>query len=197
VSLLRKHKTSLLAGYCHFTLLAVVAFRLNAAEVTGKLAREYDLKAAFLFNFAHFVEWPAGAFADTNAPIVIGILGDDPFGPLLDKIVEGETIQNRRLIIKRSHQVEDLKNCHVLFICKSEKGHIDQILDSLGDASIFTVCESEGFARRGGITNLFLQGNKVRFEINAQTAHRKGLKISSQLLALGANVGSPVAKEID
>jgi hypothetical protein len=178
-------------------LLVVTALRSDAADGTGKLVREYDLKAAFLFNFTHFVEWPSEVFADTNAPIVIGILGDDPFGPVLDKIVEGETIRNRRLVIKRSQQIEDLKSCQVLFISKSEKGHIDQILSSLGDASIFTVGESEGFARHGGITNLFLQGNKVRFEINAQAAKRRGIKISAQLLALGTVVGPEAAKEID
>lgn len=195
MSFLKKHKASCLAGYCHFTLLAVAALRLNAAEATGKLVREYDLKAAFLFNFAHFVEWPAEAFADTNAPIVIGILGEDPFGPVLDKILEGETIKDRKLVVKRFRQVEELESCHVLFISKSEKDHIDQILASLGDASIFTVGDTAGFARRGGVTNLFLQGNRVRFEINVQAAKRKGLKISSQLLALGTVVGSPAAKE--
>jgi hypothetical protein len=178
-------------------LLVVAALRSDAAEAAGKVVREYDLKAAFLFNFTHFVEWPSEVFADTNAPIVIGILGDDPFGPVLDKIVEGETIQNRKLVIKRSQQIEDLRNCQVLFISKSEKEHIDQILSSLGNASIFTVGEIEGFARRGGITNLFLQGNKIRFEINAQAAKRKRLKISAQLLALGTVVGPEAAKEID
>ena len=178
-------------------LLLVTALRLDAAEVTGKLVREYDLKAAFLFNFAQFVEWPSEVFADDNAPIVIGILGDDPFGPVLDRIIEGETIKNRKLIVKRSRRIQDLKTCHVLFISKSEKNRIGQILTSLDDTSIFTVGEIEGFARRGGITNLFLQGNKVRFEINMEAAKRRGLKISGQLLALGTVVGSQTAKEIN
>jgi hypothetical protein len=196
--LLEKNRGSHLTGRCRtalFALLAATAIKLDAAEAPGKLVREYDLKAAFLFNFTHFVEWPAEAFADENAPIVIGILGDDPFGPVIDKIVEGETIKNRKLVIKRSQQIEDLKDCQVLFISKSEKSHIDQILAGLGDASVFTVSETEGFARRGGVTNLFLQGNKVRFEINEHVAKRKGLKISAQLLALGTVVNSPTAKE--
>src|ERR1700719_3686453 len=92
--------TSCRATLCAF--LVVLALRANAAEATGRLVREYDLKAAFLFNFTHFVEWPSEAFADADSPIVIGILGDDPFGPVLDKIVEGETIKNRKLVIKRS-----------------------------------------------------------------------------------------------
>ncbi len=130
-------------------------------------------------------------------PIVIGILGDDPFGPVLDNLVQGETIKNRKLVIKRSQQLDDLRNCHVLFFCNSEKNRVGHILSSLDDTSVFTVGDIDGFARRGGITNLFLQGNKVRFEINVQAAKRKRLKISAQLLALGTVVGSPTAKGID
>ncbi|HXI82642.1 MAG TPA: YfiR family protein [Verrucomicrobiae bacterium] len=178
-------------------MLAATALRLDAAEATGKIVREYDLKAAFLFNFTHFVEWPPEAFTDNDAPIVIGILGDDPFGPVLDRIIEGETIRNRKLVIKRSRRIQDLKACHVLFISKSEKGRIGQILTSLDGTSVFTIGEVEGFARRGGITNLFLQGNKVRFEINVEAAKRKGLKVNAQLLALGTVVGPQTAKEIN
>ncbi len=143
---------------------------------------EYQVKAAFLFNFAKFVEWPDKAFANAKSPIYIGVLGDDPFGGTLDQIVEGETVQERKLIIKRSRQVEDLKGCHLLFISKSEKARIAQILTAVDDASVVTVSEVEGFARRGGVINFFIADDKVRFEVNADTARHKGLKISSQLL---------------
>jgi hypothetical protein len=179
-------------------LLALVVLtrtELNAIEIRGKLTREYDLKAAFLFNFAHFIEWPADTFASPNTPIIIGVLGDDPFGPILDKIVEGETVQNRKLVIKRSRQVDDLKDCQVLFISKSEKDRVPQILASLDDASVFTVGEMEGFAQHGGVTNFFLQGKRVRFEINLEAARRRGLKISAQLLDLGSEVGPQAARE--
>jgi len=169
-------------------LMVFAALNLDATETKSKQTREYDLKAAFLFNFAHFVDWPATAFSDTNAPITIGVLGDDPFGPVLDELVEGETIKNRKLVIKRSQNLEDLKTCQVLFISKSESAHIEQILNALDNASIFTVGDIDGFARQGGVTNFFLQGNKVRFEINPQSARRKGLHISAQLLALGTEV---------
>ena len=193
----RKHRGASAVSAAFLTLVISTTLRVGAAETKSKLTREYDLKAAFLFNFTHFVEWPSEAFADDNAPIVIGILGDDPFGPVLDRIIEGETIKNRKLVVKRSRRIQDLRTCHVLFISKSEKGRIGQILTSLDGASVFTVGEVEGFARRGGITNLFLQGNKVRFEINMQVAKRKGLKISAQLLALGTVVGPQTAKEIN
>jgi hypothetical protein len=186
----RKHRLAHATGVAFFILVVIARLDLNAAESKSKLTREYDLKAAFLFNFAHFVEWPSAAFEDANTPIVIGVLGDDPFGPVLDKMVEGETIQNRRLIIKRSHQVEDLKNCQVLFISKSEKDRMDEILSQLNPAAVLTVSEVESFARRGGIINFYIADKKVRFEINPQAAKRNGLKISAQLLELGAEVRS-------
>ena len=156
---------------------------------------EYDLKAVFLFQFAHFVAWPAKAFSDDHSPITIGVLGDDPFGPVLDQTVEGETINHRKLIIQRSQRVVDLKGCHLVFISKSEKSRLPDIFDSLGAASVLTVSETENFARRGGIINFYLDGNKVRFEINAEAAQRKGIKISSQLLKLGKVLGAERAKE--
>jgi hypothetical protein len=176
-------------------LLALVVMTwtdLNATELRGKLTREYELKADFLFNFAHFVEWPSDTFADTNAPIVIGVLGDDPFGSILDKIAEGETIQNRKLVIKRSRQVKDLKDCQVLFIGKSERNRLRKIFASLDEASILTVGETAGFAQLGGVTRFFLQGNRLRFEVNLEAARHNGLKISAQLLDLGT--GSLPAK---
>jgi hypothetical protein len=150
---------------------------------------EYEVKAAFLFNFAQFVQWPAAAFPQASTPISIGVLGEDPFGAVLDQVVQNEAINNRKLIIKRSRQVEDLKTCHLIFICKSEKGRLAQILASLDAESVLTVGETEQFARRGGIINFFFEGKKVRFEINADAARRKGLKISSQLLSLSRIVG--------
>ena len=178
---------------CALTLLALSLSGMVPAW--GQTPKEYQIKAAFLFNFAQFVEWPSAAFADASAPISIGVLGDDPFGPVLDQTVQGETINHRKLIIQRSQRVEDLKGCHLVFISKSEKSRLTDIFDSLGSASILTVSETENFARRGGIINFYLDGNKVRFEINADAAQRKGIKISSQLLKLGKVIGAERAKE--
>ena len=146
--------------------------------------KEYEVKAAFLFHFAEFVEWPDAVFPDADAPITIGVLGDDPFGAVLDQIVEGKTVHQRKVVIKRSKQVEDLKGCQILFVSKSEAARDEQILASLGDASILTVSEVDGFTRHGGIASFYLDGSRVRFEINNDVAKRHGLKISSQLLSL-------------
>ena len=188
----RRHAPTLRRS-CALTLLVLLLTGMFPAR--AQTSKEYQIKAAFLFNFAQFVEWPSAAFADASAPISIGVLGDDPFGPVLEQTVEGETINHRKLIIQRSQRVADLKGCHLVFISKSEKSRLTDILDSLGSASILTVSETENFARRGGIINFYLEGNKVRFEINAEAAQRKGIKISSQLLKLGKVIGAERAKE--
>jgi YfiR/HmsC-like len=165
-----------------YTLLCLLAFAPWNAQAQTK---EYQIKAAFLFNFAQFVEWPANAFASTNAPFCIGVLGDDPFGAALDETVQGETIDNRKIIVRRARQAGDLKNCQMIFVSKSEKKHVAEILSEMDSKPILTVSEVDGFARQGGIINFYLDGTKVRFEIDPSAARSDGLKISSQLLSLG------------
>ena len=164
-------------GWC----IGVAAPRVRAETPSA----EYEVKAGFLFHFPHFVEWPETAFPNAEAPICIGILGEDPFGPLLDQLVQGESVRNRKLIVKRSEKVDDLRACQILFISRSAKNQIPQILNALGDAPVLTVGETEGFASRGGIINFYIQDNRVRFEINPDAARRHGLRISSKLLSLG------------
>src|SRR5712664_1838664 len=100
---------------------------------------EYQLKAVFLFNFAQFVEWPPTAFPEAKAPLVIGVLGDDPFGPYLDETVRGEKVNNRPLVVQRFRQVEEIKTCHVLFISRSERERLGQILAGLKGRNILAV----------------------------------------------------------
>jgi hypothetical protein len=163
-------------------VLSYASLGLNQAEAQSK---EYQLKAAFLFNFAQFVQWPADSFTDPNAPFRIGILGDDPFGAALETIIQGETIENRKLIVRRSQHLEDLEDCQLIFICKSEEDHMAEILSGIDSKPILTVSEIDRFAQDGGTINFYLQGDKVRFEINPRSALRRGLKLSSQLLSLG------------
>ena len=156
---------------------------------------EYKVKASCLFNFAQFVEWPAAAFADAASPIVIGVLGEDAFGPFLDQIVQGEKVRSRPLIVRRARTVDALKACHILFVSKSEDSRLTGILASLEPNSVLTVGEAEGFARRGGVINFYLDGERLRFEINPGAAVHCGLKISSQLLSLGKLVETADGKE--
>jgi hypothetical protein len=146
------------------------------------LAQEYEIKAVFLYNFAQFVEWPPEAFPDKSAPLVIGILGADPFGAYMDDVVRGETVNGRPFVIRRLARAEEVDGCHILFISNSESGHLDEILDSLKGKSVLTVGEMDGFSKFGGMIRFVTENNKVRLRINVTAAKTAGLKISSKLL---------------
>jgi len=169
-------------------------FALGANRAQGEASKEYQVKAAFLFNFAQFVEWPTNTFTNTEEPFTIGILGADPFGQALDDTVQGETIQKHKMLIRRSPRIEDLQSCQIVFICKSEKTRVTEIMSKLG-TRILTVSEVQGFTSHGGVINFYLEGSKVRFEINPVSARHEGLKISSQLLSVGKVIESEPASE--
>lgn len=145
---------------------------------------EYQLKAAFLFNFVKFVEWPSAASANPKSPIVIGILGENPFGSDLARTIRGKTVNNRPLEVKEFHSVIETTNCHVLFISASAKKQLPDIFNGLGGVCVLTVGETDGFTQTGGMVNFVLEGNKIRFEIRDDAAKKAGLKISSKLLSL-------------
>jgi hypothetical protein len=172
-----------LAGFCLalFVLMCVGGTNLPAQTAS----KEYQVKAAFLYNFAQFIEWPSTALTNADTPFCIGVLGDDPFGTALEETVQGETINGHKIIVEKAHRVKDLKNCQMIFICKSEKGQLREIMSELDSSAVLTVSEIDGFAASGGVINFYLDGSKVRFEINPATAQHDGLKVSSQLLSLG------------
>jgi hypothetical protein len=154
---------------------------LEVSAQTGP-SREYQVKAVFLFNFAQFVEWPPAAFAGANSPLVIGILGEDPFGAYLDETVRDEKVNTRPLEVQRYHRVDEIKTCHVLFISRSEANRLEQILASLKDRSILIVGDDEDFVQRGGMIRLATAQNKIRLIINIEAAKAANLTISSKLL---------------
>lgn len=160
---------------------------LPALGGTSSLAqsKEYQIKAAFLLNFTQFVNWPAAAFTSSNAPLCIGVLGDDPFGSALENTVRGESIQDHRLSIRRGRRVEDLADCQMVFVSGSEHKHLKEILAKIDSRPVVTVGDMAGFAKDGGTIGFYREENKVRFEINPQAARQSGLRISSQLLGLG------------
>jgi hypothetical protein len=145
---------------------------------------EYQVKAAFLYNFVQFVEWPAAAFPDAGAPISIGVLGENPFGSGLEKIIEDKTVKDRKVVVKYSGTIENLSGCQLVFISASEQERLPEILKALRGKRVLTVGETPGFARLGGVINFIMVENRVRFEINVDAAERAGLKISSKLLQL-------------
>ncbi len=175
--------------------ILIVALSVSLSWAPGALAQdrdssnssEYLIKAGFIFNFAKFVEWPQTTFAQPDSPIVIGILGTDPFGAIIDQIVQDKKIGGRGFVVKRlkwGADPKDLKECKILFVGASERIHIDELVQIVRGLPILTVGETPGFAERGGVIRLVLEDNKVRFEVNVDAAHQAGLTISSRLLTL-------------
>ena len=136
----------------------------------------------FLFNFAQFVEWPAGAFVGANSPIVIGVLGENPFGAYLEETVRGEKVDSRPLEVQRYGRLDEIKTCHVLFISRSEGNRLEQILAVLKDRPILIVGDGDGFVQRGGMIRLATAENKIRLIVNVDAAKAANLTISSKLL---------------
>jgi len=156
----------------------------NAQALDSSDSSEYLIKAGFIYNFAQLVEWPPSTFAQPDSPIVIGILGSDPFGTTIDRIVENKKVRGRAFVIKRLKWGMDLKDCDILFVSSSEAARMDELIRSVKGMPILTIGETPSFARRGGVINLVLEDNKVRFEVNVDAAKQAGLNISSRLLAL-------------
>jgi hypothetical protein len=178
-------------------LLQAAVPGLWPAQAQENRPPDYRVKAAFVYNFGKFVEWPDTAFASTNAPLIIGVLGGDPFHGDCERIVANKSINGHPVIVRQiSHpgtagQAPDyagLKSCHILFISASESGNLPGILDALKGASVLTVTDDlEHFAASGVIVNFVMENGSVHFEINDDAARRTGLKISSKLLMLRTN----------
>ncbi len=174
------HRMRVLAAAC----LLVLAASSSLLPAHAGPAGEYQVKAAFLFNFAKFVGWPSHAFPNANTPLVIGVLGRDPFGSYLDDIVRGERIDNRQLVVRRYNSTAEINNCHVLFISRSESDRLDQIVATLKNRTLLIVTDAEG--GKGGVVIRFVtEGNRVRFKIDADAAKAANLTISSKLMRLG------------
>jgi hypothetical protein len=175
------------AGLILSTLLLLAARSPLQAETA--VSKEYQIKAVFLFNFAQFVQWPPKAFASANEPFRIGVLGDDPFDAFLDETVNGEKIASHPLGIERYRSAEDIKDCQILFISRSENGRMGSILDGLKGRNVLTIGDTDGFIESGGIIRFITVNNKIHFRINLEAAKRANLTISSQVLRLAEITG--------
>lgn len=160
--------------------VALLGARPLAAQ--GVRASASEVQAVFLFNFAQFVEWPPEAFSDPQAPLVIGILGKDPFGGFLDETVRGEAVRGRTFRIDRYRRVEEVKDCQILFISRSEAKRLDGILAALRGRPILTVSNGDDFERPGGIVRFILNESKVRLSVDLEAAQAARLTFSSKLL---------------
>ncbi len=146
------------------------------------ISKEYQLKAAFLYQFTKFIQWPAERFADEKSPIVIAVLGRNPLGDELDKLVKGRTVNGRAIDVRLIASVAELPSAHIVFVCAGEESRLNATI--FGEPGVLTVGESADFAARGGIIMFTLVDEKVRFEINQASGEKAGLKLSGQLLKL-------------
>ncbi len=144
---------------------------------------EYRLKAAFLFNFALFTEWPA----EVGGVINLCVDGTDPFGKEID-VLQGKAVGSRKIDVQRKHAGESLADCQIVFIAPSAIGRLPQVLESVRGRPVLTVADSVGAARRGVALNLDVNQNKVSFQVNLQATRAAGLNLSSRLLRLAAEV---------
>ena len=156
----------------------------NAEARSQPPASEYQVKAAFLFHFAQFVEWPAYSYESPGSPFIIGILGQDPFGTYLDQLVKGELIHGRPIQVVRYRDVREVGNCHILFINLRDVEKTQQAIESLKGKNILTVSDQEDFQKLGGIVKFFTDRQKIRFQINPDMAKAASLNISSKLMRL-------------
>jgi hypothetical protein len=170
----------------HLALVQMLSLLMlfNAVWKTGgQTSREHELKAVLLFNLAQFVEWPAASFESTNAPIVIGLLGSDPFGPTLDDVVRSEKIRGRPVVIQRYASAAEVKSCHLLFIGETDRRKFQGILPRLEHQPVLTVSDADGFLQAGGMLQMHLKPDgRLGLRINVDSTKAAGLTVSAKLL---------------
>jgi len=170
------------------SLFAVVAAGLSAGRAQAQpVADEYQVKAAYLLNFARFVEWPADALP-ASSPLIIVIVGDGPLGAALEEALRGKSANGHPLRLRHLRWDDVLTPSHMLFISASEESHLPQVLRFLGQGSVLTVSDIDRFSLRGGVIEFRMVGNRVRFDINRTSAGAAQLNISSKLLSVAAAV---------
>ena len=163
-------------------LLTMLIMGVTTSGAQTLAPREYQIKAAFLYNFTKFIEWPPEAFPSPSAAIKLCVLGEDPFGDDLEQTIRGKLINGRTVVVQRFQGMQGLDGCHVLFVSTSEQRHLSQILESLKGRSVLTVGEGREFAKLGVMIFFIEEGNKIRLGIDDDAAKRAGLGISPELL---------------
>jgi hypothetical protein len=169
---------------------ALASVLVAAVPVQAGAPSEHQVKAAFLYNFANFVQWPEGALGPAGSPLKVCVVGTDPFGGALDDAFRDQVVQGRPVQIARGHSLAAVGRCHILFLSQSEQGRWPQLLKELGAAPTLTVADGAPLVRLGGMVSFVIEAKRVRFEINRGAAEHAGLRISSKLLALARLVES-------
>jgi hypothetical protein len=173
-----------------FRLTGLTLLGALLAATWGQTAEEYQVKAAFLYNFAKFVEWPTQAFKGSNDPITVCVLGQNPFGNALELAISGKSVAGRPFVVREIASANQAAGCHILFVSSSERKRFRSILGDLKIGGMLTVGEAQGFTADGGVINFKLEGGRIRFEINLDAAQQEQLRVSSKLLSLADVVRS-------
>ena len=166
-----------------WVLVAVPFLRAQSVKPT-----DYDVKAAYLYNFGHFVEWPVNVASVQNESFTVCVLGQDPFGPVLDTTLAGETIAGKRVAAKRISTLQESGNCQILFLSSAEAAQLNSIVKALSKQAVLTVSDMPQFSQRGGMIQFVLEGKRVRFEVNLAAVQHAGLTLSSELLKVATTV---------
>jgi hypothetical protein len=164
-----------------FVIFFLICLTAVPVSVSSSETRAYEIKAAFLYNFVKFVEWPESLMKQSRGIITVGIMGSDDFGNAFD-VIAGRSVKDMKLSVRYFEKAEDIPACHLLFVSGSEKHRLKEILESVRGYPVLTVGETEDFSGLGGIIRFYIENNKVRFEINMSAASRADLKISAKLL---------------
>lgn len=186
------HATLLLRGL--LCLVLMTAFSGIPSIVRGEAPSEYVIKAAFLYNFAKFVDWPAESFNGSENTLELCVLGDSPFDTALESI-KGKVAQGKKLVISSLEALDQTSRCHLVFVSPSEEDRLPQIFPYLQEHHVLSVSDMDDFAQQGGVVGLITIQNKIRFEINLSAARRTGISISSNLLKLARIVDDDPERE--
>lgn len=174
--------------FCNGVILLLVWAVITAQSTAVSSA---EIKAAFLYNFATFSEWPSEAFSNSNSPFTIGILGDNPFGTVLNDIIRNETKEGHPLTVKYFNKIEDVKNCQILFVNMPKSDTQVQAITALKKQNVLTVSDTPDFVSKGGMIRFFIENNKLRFQVNLGAVKEGNIVISSKLLRLAEIYNDP------
>jgi YfiR/HmsC-like len=168
--------------------VASVFLAIPALQAQNPRPTDYEVKAAYLYNFGRFVEWPGKVAAAQGGSFTVCVLGQDPFGPRLDATLAGETIGGKTIVAKRVSSAEESGNCQILFLSLTDDSRLNKIIADLDKKAVLTVSDAPQFVKRGGMIQFVLEGKKVRFEVNLTATQHAGLTLSSELLKVATAV---------
>jgi hypothetical protein len=171
-------------------LIALVLLYFLQSRAMAMAFEEYQLKAVFLYRLSLFITWPKDAFKDSNQPFVIGILGEDPFGPHIDKVVQNERVKKRPIQVRRFARIDDVlkEPCQILFISKTYRNQWPELIHKLDKHAMLTVSDMAQFSQMGGMVNIWTQNSRIRIDVNSYETRRAGLIVSSKLLKVAHQV---------